>query len=71
LADGYELPNFLTNPLVLDTDGDGLGRWLELEVTFTASLNADTDGNGRSDYADYYDPFHPTPAQTLMPTATN
>jgi hypothetical protein len=43
-----------TNPLVADTDGDGLSDSAEVYTYGTNPLAADTDGDGVSDYNEVY-----------------
>ena len=38
-----------TNPLLYDTDGDGIGDWDEVNTTLTNPLKADSDGDGMTD----------------------
>lgn len=38
-----------TNPLVYDTDSDGIGDWEEVNTTLTNPLLADSDGDGMTD----------------------
>ncbi len=47
--DGAEVNTYGTNPLVADTDGDGLSDGAEVNTHSTDPLDADTDGDGISD----------------------
>lgn len=45
LTDGFELLEFLSDPLLKDTDGDGLNDYLE-HFFSTSPVNKDSDGDG-------------------------
>jgi hypothetical protein len=51
-TDGDDFPDYRDN----DSDNDGLGDREETEVTFTSPTNADTDGDGFSDTAEWATP---------------
>ena len=48
-----------TNPMLNDTDGDGLTDWFEINVTHTNPAVADTDGDGMPDGYEYDKGFNP------------
>lgn len=55
-----------TDPLAVDTDGDGLGDGYEVRVVGTEPKNRDTDGDGVNDYREVWvydtDPLDPDDA---------
>jgi hypothetical protein len=53
LTNGEEL-TLLTGPKSPDSDSDDLPDGFEVSTSLTNPRNYDTDGNGRSDYDDYY-----------------
>jgi outer membrane protein OmpA-like peptidoglycan-associated protein len=52
LTDGDEVLKYHTDPLLTDTDGDGLSDFAEVTQYHTNPLNKDTDGDGLSDSAE-------------------
>ena len=44
MTDYEEVHVYLTNPLVVDTDGDGINDYEEVKITFSNPLVVDFDG---------------------------
>jgi len=67
-----EVDVYLTDPLVADSDGDGLSDGDEVNTHSTDPLVADTDGDGRSDGDEvnvtFTDPLTPDPPPYMLNT---
>jgi ASPM-SPD-2-Hydin domain-containing protein/thrombospondin type 3 repeat protein len=55
-----------TNPLLFDTDSDGINDWEEVNTTLTNPLLADSDGDGMSDSAEILAGTAGTDARSLF-----